>query len=155
MIRFDIPGREPFAIDNIVFDYNGTIAVDGVLMEEVKPLVMELSKFVKMYVLTADTYGTVKKECEGLPFKVRAFPQERAAERKAEIVKSLSGGTACIGNGFNDIAMFDVASLSIAVINKEGMCTKLLPHADVFVLNIEDGLELFLHKDRLRADLRN
>jgi soluble P-type ATPase len=51
--------------------------------------------------------------------------------------------------------MFDAADLSIAVINEEGMCAKLLSHADVFTLSVIDALDLFLKPDRLRATLRS
>ena len=37
MIQIEIPGRETLSIDHVVLDYNGTIAVDGILLEEIKP----------------------------------------------------------------------------------------------------------------------
>lgn len=108
-----------------------------------------------MYVLTADTYGTVTRQCEPLGITVRTFPREGAAGCKEEIVKGLEGGVACLGNGFNDIPMFDAARLSIAVLEREGMCAALLSHASVVVRSIEDGLDLLLKPDRLRATLRS
>ena len=60
-----------------------------------------------------------------------------------------------LGNGFNDIQMFDAAQLSIAVLEREGMCAALLSHASVVVRSIEDGLDLLLKPDRLRATLRS
>lgn len=155
MYYFEIPGRKPMKIENIVFDYNGTIALDGKLMEEVKLLLPELAKQASVYVLTADTYGSVRKECEGLPVQVKTFPRENAAVCKEEIVKGLSGETACIGNGYNDIKMCDAAELSIAVINEETMCAALLSHVDVFAPSVKAGMELFLKPGRLMATLRN
>ena len=52
-----------------------------------------------VYVLTADTYGTVTRQCEPLGITVRTFPREGAAGCKEEIVKGLEGGVACLGNG--------------------------------------------------------
>ena len=33
MIIIEIPGREPLRIDHVVLDYNGTVAVDGLLLK--------------------------------------------------------------------------------------------------------------------------
>ena len=63
-------------------------------------------------------------------------------------------GCVCIGNGFNDIAMFGEAALSIAIMGKEGACGKLLTCADVVVTNVLDAFDLLLRTDRLRATLR-
>lgn len=155
MFRFEIPGRETIEIESIVFDYNGTIALDGKLLTEVAALLPSLAAHANLYVLTADTHGTVREECKGLPVTVKTFPRADAAGCKEEIVRDLGAGVACIGNGFNDILMFDCSDLSIAVFNAEGMCGKLLAHADVFVPSIVNAMELFLIPDRLKATLRS
>lgn len=108
----------------------------------------------QLYILTADTYGTVKEQCCGLGIEVMTFPREGAAECKEEIVKGLSGGVVCLGNGLNDIQMFDAADLSIAVLEKEGLCGRLLNHADVIAPSFTAGLALLLKPNRLRATLR-
>ena len=72
-----------------------------------------------MYVLTADTYGTGDAQCEPLGITVRTFPREGAAGCKGRNRKEgFEGGVACLGNGFNDIQMFDAAQLSIAVLGR-------------------------------------
>ncbi|WP_333657002.1 hypothetical protein [Tissierella praeacuta] len=63
MLIYEIPGRENIEVQNIVFDYNGTIAVDGKLINGVEELINKLAEYAKIYILTADTYGTVEKEC--------------------------------------------------------------------------------------------
>ena len=148
MIVIEIPGREPLRIDHVVLDYNGTVAADGMLLEGVGERINRLKEQVCVYVLTADTYGTVTRQCEPLGVTVRTFPREGAAGCKEEIVKGLEGGVACLGNGFNDIQMFDAAQLSIAVLEQEGMCAALLGHASVLVNSIQDGLDLLLKPDR-------
>ena len=155
MIVIEIPGREPLRIDHVVLDYNGTVAADGMLLEGVGERINRLKEQVCVYVLTADTYGTVTRQCEPLGVTVRTFPREGAAGCKEEIVKGLEGGVACLGNGFNDIQMFDAARLSIAVLEQEGMCAALLGHASVLLNSIQDGLDLLLKPDRLRATLRS
>ena len=154
MIKIDIPGRETIEIEHIVLDYNGTVALDGRLMAGAAERMEKLGQLARIYVLTADTYGTVQAQCAGRGIEVRTFPQANAAERKAEIVRALCGGTACIGNGLNDIGMFDAADLSIAVMDGEGVCAALISHADVLVRSAEEGLDLLLKPDRLRATLR-
>ena len=155
MIIIEIPGREPLRIDHVVLDYNGTVAVDGLLLKGAVERISRLREHVKVHVLTADTCGTVTRQCEPLGVEVRTFPREGAAGCKEEIVRGLEGGVACLGNGFNDIQMFDAARLSIAVLEREGMCAALLSHASVVVRSIEDGLDLLLKPDRLRATLRS
>ena len=88
MIKVEIPGRETLMIDHVVLDYNGTVAVDGILLEELKPRLQALLKEVSVTVLTADTYGTVRAQCEPLGLRVETFPREGAAKCKAEIVKT-------------------------------------------------------------------
>ena len=89
MLHIEIPGRAPMDIANVVFDYNGTIAVDGKVLPELRERIEALLKLVPVYVLTADTYGTVRAQCEPLGMIVHTFPREGAAQCKEEIVKSL------------------------------------------------------------------
>lgn len=156
MIIYKIPGRDDIEIENIVFDYNGTIAVDGRLLEGVMDLLSELEKHVNIYILTADTYGTVEKECRNIGGKVLTFPKENAGEFKKRIVKNLGGEKSiCVGNGFNDIDMFKEAIISIAVIEGEGASTKLLLNADIVTRSIIEAIEIILNKNKLKATLRN
>lgn len=156
MLVYEIPGREKIEIQNVVFDYNGTIAVDGKVLEGVEELFVELDKHVDIYILTADTYGTVAKECSRLPGKVWTFPKENAGESKRDIVKRLGGqNTLVVGNGFNDIPMFQESILSIAVIEGEGACGKLLPYAHIVARSIKEALEIILSENKVKATLRN
>lgn len=154
MIRIDVPGREIIEIEHVVLDYNGTIALDGQLIEGAAWRIRELCKSAHVYVLTADTYGTVRSQCDGLGAEVKMFPRANAAECKEEIVRALGGKVACVGNGFNDIKMFDIADLSIAIMDGEGVCAGLIAHSDALVRSAEEGLDLLLKTDRLRATLR-
>ena len=156
MIEIEIPGREEkLRIASVVLDYNGTIARDGLLLEGAAERIRALAGKAAVYVLTADTYGTVERQCEGLGVTVRTFPRAGAARCKEEIVRSLGGGVFAVGNGLNDIQMFDAVDLAVAVLEREGLCAALLPHADVLVSSPEDALDLLLRPDRLRATLRS
>ena len=89
MLKYDIPGLGEINIENIVFDYNGTIAEDGELIEGVGELLLELKNYCNVYILTADTYGTVREKCRQLGIVVKTFPVEKASDYKKEMVINL------------------------------------------------------------------
>lgn len=156
MIIYEIPGREDIEIKNVVFDYNGTLAVDGKLIVGVKKLINKLADYVDVYILTADTYGTVEKECASIDCTVQKFPIENAGKSKMHIVKSLgSNNTACLGNGFNDLPMFKESILSICIIEGEGASGELMLHSDIVARSIVEAIEILLNKTRLKATLRS
>ncbi len=156
MILYEVPGRNDIKIESVVFDYNGTIAVDGKLVDGVSSLLNLLSKRVDIHILTADTYGTVKKECKDINARVLTFPRENAGESKKKIVEELGQDkTLCVGNGYNDIPMFDISILSIAIIEGEGCSGKLLAKADIVSKNIIECLNIILNTNMIKATLRN
>ena len=155
MLKIEIPGRTPLEVRHLVLDYNGTIAVDGLLLKGLAEPLEALSRSLEIHVLTADTYGTAASQCAGLKVRVHTFPREGAGRCKEEIVRGLDGGVVCMGNGFNDLPMFRLADLSIAVLLEEGTCAALLGAADVLVRSAADGLALLTNPDRLRATLRD
>lgn len=154
MIEVTIPGRGKYQIENIVFDYNGTIAMDGNMSIETINNIKELSGLVKIHILTADTYGTVTAKCSGLPVNLLTFPSDNAAIYKRKIVESLKGDTICFGNGFNDMEMFKISTISVCIMGEEGCSGKLIPLSDIVVSSIHDGFELLFKTDRIKATLR-
>lgn len=154
MLTIDIPGRERLTLNTLLLDYNGTIAADGRLIPEAAARIGKLRESLRILILTADTFGTVAEECRELGVEIQTFPHDGASVCKKEIAMKAGPGVVCLGNGWNDIGMFDEADLSIAVIDREGMCASLLAHADVLVTSPADGMDLLLHTDRLRATLR-
>ncbi|WP_416197460.1 MAG: ATPase, P-type (Transporting), HAD superfamily, subfamily IC [Sporanaerobacter sp.] len=156
-MKVHIPGYKNIEIENVVFDYNGTIAEDGILIEGVGELVLELvSKGIKVYVLTADTNGTVRNQCEHLPIEIEVFDGEEATIHKRKFVEKIGKDkTVSIGNGRNDIEMFQKSGLSIAVVGSEGCFSKALISADIVVNNIIDAIQLILKPHRLKATMRN
>ncbi len=155
MIELEVPSRGTLRISKVVLDYNGTIAVDGAPARGVGERIRHLSRAVEdVIIVTADTYGTVAHACLGLPVRVITFPSGEAAGEKARIVRSLGGEVCCMGNGHNDRLMFDVAELSIAVMDVEGMSASLLSHADILARSASEALDLLLDVDRIRATLR-
>ncbi|HZX20965.1 MAG TPA: HAD family hydrolase [Clostridia bacterium] len=156
MLIYDIPGTGEIRIENIVFDFNGTVAVDGKLIEGVKESLIKLKNYANIYILTADTFGTVKAQCNDLGIDVKTFPKENAGLFKKKIVEELGAeSTICVGNGVNDVEMFKVCRISIATVEGEGCSGKLLINTDIAVNSIQDAVELILSNDRMKATLRN
>lgn len=156
MLIYKIPGRDVIEIENIVFDYNGTIAVDGKILKGVRELLSELENCVNIYILTADTFGSVEKECSDINAKVLTFPNENAGEFKKNIVKKLGrDSTICVGNGYNDIAMFKEAVISIAVIEGEGASATLLLSADIVAKSIIEAMDIISNENKMKSVLRN
>lgn len=154
-MTIDIPGYKRLDLNTLLLDYNGTIAIDGCIPDSVKTRICKLANEFKIVVLTADTHGTAKEQCRGLPLEIHTFPVGDAADHKKEILKQYgTENCACIGNGRNDIKMCKEAALSIAIMGVEGMCGNLLIESNICVTSIEDGLDLLLNPKRIIADLR-
>lgn len=154
-MKIKIPEYKTLDIDTIFLDYNGTIAVNGRIPQSMRERLAELGEVFRIYVLTADTYGNAKEQCEGLPVILHTFPSGPAKEYKKEILKATgSRHCAAIGNGRNDEPMLKEAVLSVAVIDQEGAYGKLLKEADIVVRSMQDALDLFRFPDRIVAALR-
>ena len=152
----EIPGRETLEIKNIVFDYNGTIAIDGKLISDVSKNINELSSSFNFYVITADTYGTVKKELENTNCKVITIPALTQDISKLDFVKELGLNTCLsVGNGRNDKLMLKETILGIAILQDEGLCTETLLNSDILVKSIFDVFAFLKDSNRLIATLRN
>lgn len=155
MITIEIPGYRTLCLQNLLLDYNGTIALDGEIPEPVRKQLRRLSEEVDIYVLTADTHGTAAQICADLPVTIRTFPTGSAMQEKHRILRELGEDScATMGNGRNDLLMCRDAALSVAVIGPEGAHGRLLSDADVCVTSINDGLDLLLKPKRLIASLR-
>ncbi|AKN29525.1 ATPase P [Clostridium carboxidivorans P7] len=156
MIMVNIPGYKSIEIENVVFDFNGTIAEDGILLNEVKEKIKELkNKEINIFIVTSDTYGTVIEQCKNLPVKVQVFNKENASQDKKKIVDKLGCSiTAAIGNGRNDVEMFKNSVMSVAVIGREGCFAKAAFEADIIVNNPIDAIDLLIKHSRIKATLR-
>lgn len=151
----EIPGYKQLNITTLLLDYNGTIAVDGFIRPAVKERLQKLSEILNVYVLTADTHGTAKAQCEGMNISVHTFPVGNAMDYKREIIDKIGGEyCVCLGNGRNDVKMFEAAALSIGIMDREGAYSGLLKAADLCVNSTEDGLDLLLYPKRIIAGLR-
>ncbi len=155
MNKITIPNFKTLELKNIVLDYNGTIALDGVMYESVKHLIAQLSKTFHVHIITADTFGSVATQSEGLGITLKILSSSDHTQEKAEYIKEL-GADSCVavGNGNNDAAMLKSAMLGIAVMGAEGCAKETLLASDILCNSIDDALSLVLHPKRLIATLR-
>ncbi len=152
-----VPGRETLILDGVLCDMNGTLTTDGRLAPEVGKSLTELAQRVKVYVMTADTFGTAAEIFNPLPLELVKMPPEiPGASAKLDFLKKLGSEThAAIGNGYNDHLMLKAAVIGICIIGNEGAHTLSLQAADLAVTNTLNALNLFLQPKRLLAGLRN
>ncbi len=156
MIAIEIPGFKVLKLEHLVMDYNGTLACDGELVSGVKERLKRLSKKLSIHIITADTFGKVKKAFEDTDFIVKIMPKEDQAVGKLNYINQLGADKCvCIGNGRNDRLMLEKAALGIAVMLKEGTSKETLMAADVFIQDILDALDLLENPLRLVATLRS
>jgi P-type E1-E2 ATPase len=155
MIRVIIPGRGIVEIEHLVFDVNGTLALDGTLISGVKAALEALQQHVSIHLITADTHGKQSSIDLQLGLTAHRMQPGREDEQKAAFVRQLDADrTAAVGQGANDAGMLQAAALGVCVISREGMATTTLLASDLVVPDILSALELFEKPLRLAATLR-
>jgi P-type E1-E2 ATPase len=155
MIQITIPGRGVLELEHLVTDVNGTLAVDGQLIEGVAKRITGLRDRLTVHMLTADTHGhqAVIDQQLGLT-AVRIAPGGEAAQ-KADYVRKLGSNTVvALGQGANDAEMLEAAALGICVMSQEGAAKESLFAADLVLPNILAALELLEKPLRIVASLR-
>lgn len=152
MIRIDIPGRGVIKLTNAVFDVNGTIAVDGILIEGVVEHLQGLREHLSISILTAGTHGNLAEIEQGLGIPLHIIS---TGEDKARFVQQLGPEhVIAFGNGSNDAAMLRLAAIGIAVFATEGVSIQALQAADALARGPIDAIDLVLNPKRLIATLR-
>ena len=155
MIQIGIPGFGHKTIEHVVFDYNGTLARDGVLIKGVKEAMNRFSDTVRFHVITADTFGFVKKELAGIECALTIIPEKDQARSKLDYLGKLGPEqTLCVGNGSNDRMMLKAACIGIAVLQEEGLSCYSLLASDLVIKDIMDVFDFFQTPERLIATLR-
>ena len=155
MIDLEIPGCGRLYLENLLLDYNGTLALDGRLLPEARQRLGALSELLEIQVVTADTFGTVTKELEGTGVETVILQSSDHTVEKQTILEELGAEkTAAVGNGNNDRAMLERAALGIAVLGEEGCAMATLQAAQLVAPSIASALDLLLEPGRLTATLR-
>ncbi len=155
MIEINIPGRGSLQLQHLVTDVNGTLAVDGQLIEGVAQQIARLKDRLTIHLLTADTHGrqaVIDKQLNLTAVRIRPGNE---ATQKAEYVRRLGAETVvAIGQGANDAAMLGEAALGICVMSQEGLAAETLSCADLLMPDIATALELLNKPLRIVASLR-
>ena len=155
MIKLFIPGKGDAILDHVVFDVNGTLAVDGVLCEGVERRLSDLAGHLTIHMLTADTHGGQAAIDEQLGMTAVRMCHGNEREQKADYVARLGADhVVAVGNGGNDVGMLHAAAIGIAVLGQEGLNVEALQAADVVAGSPVDALDLLLKPKRLIASLR-
>ena len=155
MAEFAIPGRGVLRLEYLVLDLNGTLSLDGELIDGVIARLEQLRDDFTPCLLTADMHGTATELATNLQLELRRIKPTAEPEQKGAIVRELGPqGVVAIGAGANDAGMLDAAALGIAVLGLEGLAISALRAADVVTPSITEALDLLLVPDRLIATLR-
>lgn len=156
MIRVDIPGVETLSLSYLVLDYNGTIALDGSLLNGVADRLKILADSLNITVLTADTHSSVRGNLATVPCSLHIIGPGSQDKQKEAYVRSVNpAGVVALGNGRNDSLMLAAATLGIGLIQEEGASLAALLSARLVCSSVNNALDLLLKPDRLRATLRN
>lgn len=159
MIDLNIPGRGGVRLEHLVCDVNGTLAVDGRLVDGVSKAVSSLRDRLEIHLITADTLGRQSQIDQLLNLTAtRIRPAEQTgdeASQKAAYVEQLGAErVVAIGQGANDALMLRAAKIGICVLSPEGTAVETLNAADLVVPNILTALDLLEKPLRLVATLR-
>ena len=155
MIELTIPGRGDLSLEHLVMDVNGTLAVDGILMDGVARRIANLRDRLTVHLLTADTHGGQAAIDHLLNLQAVRIQRGDEAGQKAAYVRQLGAEhVAAIGQGANDASMLAAAALGICVMSIEGLAVEDLNSSDLLMPDILSALDLFDRPLRLIASLR-
>jgi soluble P-type ATPase len=155
MLEIDIPGLGMIKLEHLVSDFTGTLSVGGRLLPGVRERLNKTGKFLKIHILTADTFGKAKAELKRVNCEIHILTGKNHDIQKERYVKSLGAeNVIAFGNGNNDRKMLKIACLGIAVSEGEGCAVDAIKAADIHVRSAKDGLDLLLDPRRCKATLR-
>jgi P-type E1-E2 ATPase len=155
MIELTVPGRGILELEHLVTDVNGTLAIDGQLIEGVVKRITALRDRLNIHMLTADTHGRQAVIDQQLALTAIRIAPGGEATQKADYVRKLGGDkVVAIGQGANDAEMLELAALGICVMSQEGAAKETLLAADIVVPNILAAFELLEKPLRIVASLR-
>ena len=155
MVQFNIPGVGKYKLEHLVMDVNGTLAVDGQLIEGVAERIASLRGLITVHLLTADTHGRQAALDKRLNLAAVRIKPGSEPKQKADYVRKLDEERcAAIGQGANDAEMVAVARLGICVMSIEGVSKETLLASDLVVPDILSALELLEKPVRIVASLR-
>lgn len=155
MIELTIPGRGTVQLEHLVCDVNGTLAVDGKLIDGVPQALSSLRDRLTIHLLTADTHGKQAIIDQQLNLTaVRLTPGDESGQKTAYVRRLGAARVAAVGQGANDAGMLRAAAIGIATLSAEGLAVETMQAADLVVSDILAAFELLDKPIRLVATLR-
>jgi soluble P-type ATPase len=155
LIEISIPGQHTYKLENLVLDLNGTISLDGKIIEGVVERLDVLRSLLDISIVTADTRDRAQELGNILRVEIHKVDLGNEQDQKLSLVQQLgSEGTASIGNGSNDAYMLRESILGVCVLGPEGASIDAMTSCDVVVPNINAALDLLIKPERLIATLR-
>ena len=155
MIEIDIPGKGVYRFEHLVLDLNGTISLDGAVIEGVSERLELLRRLVDIVIVTADTQGKAKELGKDLRVEIHILHPGDEQEQKFRLVRQLgSEVTVSMGNGSNDASMLKESGLGICILGPEGASSETMANCDLVISDINAALDLLLKPGRLIATLR-
>ena len=158
MLNISIPGynKEELHLQHLMLDFNGTLAVDGKLIEGVKEKLNEVSEKLQIHIITGNSFGTAEKEVEGIFCTLKLLPKENQRLEKGKYIADLGyDSVISIGNGSNDKEMLQKSAVGIVLIQKEGASVEALMVSNIVCTSIHEALDLIINPIRMSATLRS
>jgi len=155
VIELNIPGRGALRLNHLVTDVNGTLAIDGQLIEGVQQKIEALKDKLTIHMLTADTHGKQAAIDQQFGLTAIRIQPGNESEQKAEYVRQLGAeNVIALGQGANDAGMLKEAALGICVFSLEGTAGETLVAADLVAPDINTAFDLLDKPLRVIASLR-
>jgi P-type E1-E2 ATPase len=155
MIELTIPGRGIIKLEHLVSDVNGTLALDGQLLDGLTRRINALRDRLEIHLLTADTHDRQVIIDQQLNLQAYRVQKGHEAEQKANYVNKLGAEKViAFGQGANDAEMLKAAEIGIGLISKEGVAVETFFSADIIVPDIYSAFELLEKPLRIVATLR-
>ena len=155
MIELNIPGRDVIQLEHLVCDVNGTLAIDGQLIDGVARTLTDLRDRLNIHLLTADAHGRQEIIDGQLGIQAVRVPPGNESQAKADYVNQLNADrVVAIGQGANDAKMLKSAVIGICTLSPEGAAVETLSSANLLVPDIFTALELLEKPVRIVTTLR-
>jgi P-type E1-E2 ATPase len=155
MIELNIPGRGILQLKHLASDVNGTLALDGRLLDGVGSALLKLADRLQIHLLTADTHGRQDRIDERLGLSAVRIPAGDEVQAKAGYVRKLgSEHVVALGQGANDAGMLRAAAVGICILSQEGLAGEALDAASLILPDILSALSMLENPMRLVASLR-
>jgi soluble P-type ATPase len=146
-------GCQEYELNTIVLDLNGTLSVNGKLVDGVVERIGKLKELgYKIYLFSGDIRGTAADIAKALDIELK---YASTTYEKDKLSRDLNfDSTVAIGNARIDIGTFKNAKVSIATLQGEGIHFGVLNNVDILVSSINDALDLLIEPKIFEATMR-